>query len=361
MSDYFDRVERQLVHRVQEGVPRSTRLPALSGHLATAAAVIVVIVVAGIFLLAHGRAGENPAPAADPGAELSFTPSTLDGQPAGQVAIAETVQLLRARLAAAVPDARVSFADGQIVVRAPHPTPHTKARIVALAAPGGLAFYDWEADVLTANGKTVASQLVSHDPTALEVSQGNGQAAPGDPGAGAASLGQALALASKLGAGTRHRVEHIGRLAFSIPVGYVVLQATGHRPGAQFYLLRNRPAMSNGAITGPRENTDANTSAPDVEFKFTASGRRAFETVTANIARRGSLVSGVGQTLNQHFAIAVDNTLISVPFIDYKQYPDGITGAQGADVTAGPTRQSAKTLAILLRYGPLPVSLTATG
>ena len=72
-------------------------------------------------------------------------------------------------------------------------------------------------------------------------------------------------------------------------------------------------------------------------------------------------MSSLGESLNQHFAITLDNVLLSVPFIDYKQYPDGITGENGADVFGSFTTQSAKTLATLLRYGPLPVNLTATG
>ena len=35
-----------------------------------------------------------------------------------------------------------------------------------------LEFYDWEANALTPNGKTVASQLQTQDPNAVEISQG---------------------------------------------------------------------------------------------------------------------------------------------------------------------------------------------
>lgn len=51
-----------------------------------------------------------------------------------------------------------------------------------------LEFYDWERNALTPNGKTVASQLQTQDPTALTISQGSGGSAPGDPGAGSTSL-----------------------------------------------------------------------------------------------------------------------------------------------------------------------------
>ena len=83
--------------------------------------------------------------------------------------------------------------------------------------------------------------------------------------------------------------------------------------------------------------------------------------MTAAIARRGELDSGLGQQLNQHFAIALDNQLITVPFISYKQYPDGINGDNGADISGSFSISSAQNLANELRLGALPVRLTATG
>src|SRR6201996_4541426 len=59
-----------------------------------------------------------------------------------------------------------------------------------------LFFYDWEANALTPNGKTVASQLITQDPTALAMSQG-GSGGPGVPGAGGVPLYQAATLAAK--------------------------------------------------------------------------------------------------------------------------------------------------------------------
>ncbi|MBV9941347.1 MAG: hypothetical protein JO262_04380, partial [Solirubrobacterales bacterium] len=79
--------------------------------------------------------------------------------------------------------------------------------------------------------------------------------------------------------------------------------------------------------------------------------------VTAEIARRGSLVSGLGQSYNQHFAVALDNQLITVPYIDYKQYPDGINGDNGADISGSFTITSAQDLANELRLGALPINL----
>ncbi len=94
-----------------------------------------------------------------------------------------------------------------------------------------------------------------------------------------------------------------------------------------------------------------------MQFSFTGNGQNAFQNVTAAIAHRGQLVSAFHQSLNQHFAVALDNKLITVPQIDFHTYPDGITGGGGADITGGFTIQSAQDLATQLRLGALPINL----
>jgi hypothetical protein len=59
---------------------------------------------------------------------------------------------------------------------------------VQIAASAQLEFYDWEANTLTPNGKTVASQLLAQNPQALAISDGTGAAPGGAPGAGSMSL-----------------------------------------------------------------------------------------------------------------------------------------------------------------------------
>ena len=108
-------------------------------------------------------------------------------------------------------------------------------------------------------------------------------------------------------------------------------------------------------IKDPAQSTDQ-AGSPDVTFSLTSRGAKAFQNVTSTIAHRGDRVSGLGQQLNQHFAVALDNKLIEVPQIDFKQYPDGIQGG-GADITGGFTIQSAQDLATQLRLGALPINL----
>jgi len=157
-----------------------------------------------------------------------------------------------------------------------------------------------------------------------------------------------------------------GVQTLAVQQGWVVLQAvppagfshelTWSNPNAQYYVLRDNVALFGNEITNPQQSTDQ-SGQPDVSFGFTGQGASAFQTVTAAIAHRGQLVSGFNQQLNQHFAVALDTQLITVPQIDFKTYPDGIPGDNGADITGGFTITSAQNLAQQLRLGALPISL----
>jgi SecD/SecF fusion protein len=149
-----------------------------------------------------------------------------------------------------------------------------------------------------------------------------------------------------------------------VPQGTVVLQAasqTGpaqsfNSSSAQFFVLRDQVALSGDDITNPRSGTDQ-TGAPDVQVGFMRAGQNAFQRVTAQIAHRGANLSTAGQTIDQHFAVALDSHLLTVPSIGFRQYPDGIIGGGGADIIAGLTTQSARTIATELRLGALPLQL----
>ena len=147
--------------------------------------------------------------------------------------------------------------------------------------------------------------------------------------------------------------------------GTVVLQAANPSArhqiaflsrSAQFFVLRDSAALTGSDITNPQESTDQ-SGQPNVTFGFNSAGRSAFHHVTRQVSQRGNLVSTTGAHYNQHFAVALDGQLLTVPSIDYQVYPEGIAGDGGADITDGFTTRSAKDLAIQLRYGPLPLQL----
>ena len=124
-----------------------------------------------------------------------------------------------------------------------------------------------------------------------------------------------------------------GVQTLAVHQGWVVLQALPSdafsqalpwsNPSAQYYVLRDRVALFGNEITNPQQST-AQTGQPFVTFGFTGAGRNAYKTVTAQVAHRGALVSGSGQTLNQHFAYALDTQLLSVQLIEFKVFPNGI-------------------------------------
>ena len=70
-----------------------------------------------------------------------------------------------------------------------------------------------------------------------------------------------------------------------------------------------------------------------------------------NAARRA------GDSVANHFAIILDNKLISVPYIDPQQNPDGIDGSNGSQISGSFTIKSAQRLANLIKTGALPIKL----
>jgi SecD/SecF fusion protein len=348
------------------------------------------------------------------------------GQPTAQTpkvtsdALSRAVDIMRERVdALGVTEPEIQTSGGnQITVSLPDVKDVGRAE-KQVGKTARLEFYDWEANALTPNGKTVASQLQAQDPQAETISQG-GSSGPGLPGGGSMSLYDAVKLAAKQPAqvssdnarlgneyyifgapgsaacaaaakanGTKpvpgvhcllsgpddNRSDLLSGLPAGVsvsegqelvvPPGTVVLQAADasssnptpfDSPTAQFYVLKDHVSLFGNEITNPQQSTDP-SGAPDVQFGFTGKGGTAFHDVTRTIARRGEFDSVGSHPLNQHFATALDNKLITVPQIDFRTYPDGILGDQGANITGGFTIQSAQDLATELRLGALPINL----
>src|ERR671929_63108 len=111
-------------------------------------------------------------------------------------------------------------------------------------------------------------------------------------------------------------------------------------------------------VIGPNLKPDPQD--PIVTFDFTSKGRAQWQKTTREIAQRGQEQFIPGQSPQnafQHFAIVLDNELISVPFIDFQQNPDGIDARNGSQIEGGFTIDSAQRLANLLKTGALPIKL----
>ncbi len=130
-----------------------------------------------------------------------------------------------------------------------------------------------------------------------------------------------------------------------------------------WYVLKDDVALKGQEIKNPEQNTDQSGSGgPIVTFEFTSKGRETWQKVTREIAERGSESVGLlpGQdasSANQHFAIVLDDELVSVPFIDFRRNPDGIDGRTGSQIEGGFTIKSAQELANVLKTGALPLKL----
>jgi len=390
-----------------EATPARRPARRLAGVVGLSLAVAVVVLVAGVaFVLAgHGHRATSPAATAPTrSSSVVLQAQATGGGAPGAQAIHRAVAVLDRRLTSVSSGLHASQSGADQITIA-GVSPNERAQVLALTVPGRLLFYDWEADALASDGKTVASQLTARSPDALTISQGSASAAPGSPGGGGvpqqlsregaqyylfgAPGSAACATVAKqdmtgpipgahcLLAGPSASVSDLQAALLlgttmsdghrlTVPQGTVVVQAVNpaatdqisfDSPSARFYVLKDNVALTGNEITNPHQSTDQSGS-PDVTFSFNSKGNSQFQKLTAQIAHDGEVAGTGTQVLDQHFAVALDTQLITVPSIDYRIYPDGITGGNGAELSGTFTTRTARQTAALLRDGPLGVSLT---
>src|SRR5215218_6000860 len=160
-----------------------------------------------------------------------------------------------------------------------------------------------------------------------------------------------------------------------VPEGIIVLRDEDRRePDKQvgkvdnWWVIKDNPVLGGSDIKNPEQNFENGTGgAPIVTMEFSDKGRKAFAATTRAIAQRGADNAAINGGLqdpiaaSMHFAIRLDNELISTPYINFRENPDGIDGQQGAQISGGFTGpgglQEAQDLARLLKTGALPVRL----
>jgi SecD/SecF fusion protein len=300
--------------------------------------------------------------------------------------VADDVGVLCKRVNAAALEARVEGSGrDRIVIEV---SSKDVRAATGLARTGRLAFYDWEANVIGPSGKPAPGDPeVTGGPAA---GQGAGEldryeavlrasrrpadvqdynAREGstfyavDPQeekvVGHAAPARAAALA-QAPAGARDAVK-----VLEVKPGTVVLR--GERAAADpddldgrwYFVLRDDVALRARDVRDPEQNfAEPGSGEPIVTFEFTPSGAIAFQKMTRTLAERGSRRAGVAPgDANQHFAIVLDDQIVSVPYIDFRQNPDGIDGSTGSQIQGGFTIASARELASILGSGELPVPL----
>jgi preprotein translocase subunit SecD len=303
-SDYIPRLRDELVRAAERRQPRWRRaLPPLRPLVAVAAVALVVLAVA----VVAGRGGS----AAD-----EFEYSVAGG------AAEQAAAVMRERLdAAGVGEATVSVgSDGRLVIDAPD---GARAAVAALTQPGELAFYDWETSVLGPDGRPA--------PRDATVTGGD------DAGAGAGT--------------TRSQAE----LRVAAAGGGQVVRTLEGAP-ERWYALGGEPAITNADIAGAEPIVDLFTDEPAVGLEFTERGQDEFTELTRAVTRRGA-----DERSLQHFAIVIDDRIVSMPFVDHRDNPDGIDGIDGAQVSGGMTTRTADWIAAMLDSGPLPAELLPAG
>ncbi len=157
-----------------------------------------------------------------------------------------------------------------------------------------------------------------------------------------------------------------GTVVVTCGIGEVVCPgvAAANPTTNSFYLLKfdppTVPEMTGKDLNlgGTRQDFDTRTGEPIVLMQFTKDGAKRFGEITAREAQRGKLLSntiGGGQKITQHFAIVLDREIKSWPSIDWEEYPGGISGSNGAQITGMAGLKEAKELALVLQTGALPV------
>lgn len=307
-------------------------------------------------------------------------------------AIERSIDIIRERvdtLGVAEPEIARTGED-QIDVSLPGATDVERA-VQQVGTTAQMYFYDWEANVLNKDCKP--------DPSDASVTGGS---AAGQAGTGSVPFYGAVIRASRCPAQPDLNTSHDGLFygvddkaqkvlcgpqqteaelresceeqrqkitrAIKIEPGTVVVQAEENPDNEvlnddAYYVLRDNFALRGTDIKNPEQNFDSGpggSGAPNVTFEFSDRGKDIWQNTTREIAQRGQQSFLPGQSpleAAQHFAIVLDNELISTPYIDFQQNPDGIDGSTGSEISGGFTIDTAQNLANLLKTGALPIDL----
>ena len=127
----------------------------------------------------------------------------------------------------------------------------------------------------------------------------------------------------------------------------------------RYFAIEDDAELSESDIRNPRVEADEVTGGAVMSFDFTAPGRRAFKRLTRRVAARAAKAAaayGASEASFQHFAIVVDERIVSLAATDALANPDGID-APGAQIAGLGSREAARQLARRLAQPPLEAKL----
>src|SRR3954453_2417751 len=156
-----------------------------------------------------------------------------------------------------------------------------------------------------------------------------------------------------------------GSEILKVPQGITVIEAerAKKQPASvqRLFVIEDDSELTGSDIKNPEQNTDQQTQEPIVTMDFTDRGQKAFAAVTKRIAQRGSeviLPPGTNRDAAlQRFAITLDNKIVSLATIDFRENPEGINGRTGAQINGIGNIQETQDLAQSLRIGALAIDL----
>jgi SecD/SecF fusion protein len=351
------------------------------------------------------------------GVQLVYQVSGTKGEAVTDDAIQRTIDVMQDRInqyGVGESEIQKSGTD-QIVVSLPSITNTAEAqRRVGTTAQ--LAFYDWEANVVGQNGRIDAADeritgqggadisnpiRLTQYGAVLRASKLQKQTNPageiptqaGDqwylvddekktvlntsPAASVKDLQADIRTDRKLRGVLDAQGQPVGRKRFvKVPEGYRVIQAANNvssdgeviPAGNRWFIIRDRPGLLGDDIKNPAQGVGQGIgdNGPLVSFEFTDKGKKLWRDVTREIAERGAAncvpTRGLSraqqaQVCNQHFTIVLDQQAISSPTIDFQEYPEGISGSGGSQISGSFSFEQAKSLANLLKSGSLPLKL----
>lgn len=216
-----------------------------------------------------------------------------------------------------------------------------------------LLFYDWEANVIGPDGRPAprdtkvtggadagrGGALSLYDAVLLAARR-PGRAEPDNSRAGSLFFAVDPKRRQVIGNAAATRAEAAaaapGARVYEVRPDTTIVAAEG--AGDRAYVLKDDVAITGNEIRDPREGTDQISGRPVTLFDFSQTGLREFRTLTKTLAERGSQLGlQAGATnpsqFNQHFAVVYDGRLVTVPFVDFSQNPDGIDARAGTQLS----------------------------
>jgi SecD/SecF fusion protein len=369
------------------------------------ASLVVIVGIPGVVKAKKTRLGLD----LQGGVELIFQARPGPDTPVSSAAIANSINIIRSRVDTLGVNQPLITQSGsnEIEIQLPNVKSAQQAETL-LGATGQLFFYDWEESVIGANGHVAGAtgESADGDPSSststslpgiadyLTEYQAvlRGEKRPAIPsttagfklesapqgsyyyvnpktqtvivGPESGTRGQAIGFLHADLAQKNRTLPAGAKLAF-VPPGTVLVQAASGPDAAipdAFYVLQDKPFLTGDQISNPQATQDP-TQGEVVSFGFKNGGAGIFQNETLRLAKRGANNSPVGFNNFQHFAVTLGGSgssspvLVTVPQIDFTQFPNGIPSGSGSEITGDFTYSSATQLANTLASGALPLKL----